>query len=119
MHVYRFCFGLQRMNTDILTRKVPSMQHLHALYICIYTNIQLYITCVCNCSHPLFNELINLQHTAISTGCLPFGTHSRRHAWEKTEGFKLGGLLDRNGFEKLDQNASDEEQETTTLSQFA
>ncbi|XP_064543602.1 peptidyl-alpha-hydroxyglycine alpha-amidating lyase 1 isoform X1 [Drosophila montana] len=54
-------------------------------------------------------------------GCLPFGTHNRRHAWEKTEGFKLGGLLDRNGFEKLDQNASDEEQdqETTTLSQFA
>ncbi|XP_034104489.1 peptidyl-alpha-hydroxyglycine alpha-amidating lyase 1 [Drosophila albomicans] len=53
-------------------------------------------------------------------GCLPFGTHSRRHAWEKSEGFKLGGLLDRNGFEKLDQNASDEEQEqqeTTTLSQ--
>ncbi|KAH8394807.1 hypothetical protein KR222_006451, partial [Zaprionus bogoriensis] len=52
-------------------------------------------------------------------GCLPFGTHSRRHAWEKSEGFKLSGLLDRNGFEKLDQNASDEEQEqeTTTLSQ--
>lgn len=56
-----------------------------------------------------------------STGCLPFGTHNRRHAWEKTEGFKLGGLLDRNGFEKLDQNASDEEQEqeTTSLSQYA
>ncbi|KAH8372254.1 hypothetical protein KR093_010770 [Drosophila rubida] len=55
-------------------------------------------------------------------GCLPFGTNSRRHAWEKKEGFKLGGLLDRNGFEKLDQNASDEEQEqqeTTTLSQYA
>ncbi|XP_017867294.1 PREDICTED: peptidyl-alpha-hydroxyglycine alpha-amidating lyase 1 isoform X1 [Drosophila arizonae] len=54
-------------------------------------------------------------------GCLPFGTHNRRHAWEKTEGFKLGGLLDRNGFEKLDQNASDEEQEqeTTSLSQYA
>ncbi|XP_034477035.1 peptidyl-alpha-hydroxyglycine alpha-amidating lyase 1 [Drosophila innubila] len=54
-------------------------------------------------------------------GCLPFGTHNRRHAWEKTEGFKLGGLLDRNGFEKLEQNASDEEQEqeTTTLSQYA
>ncbi|XP_023030839.1 peptidyl-alpha-hydroxyglycine alpha-amidating lyase 1 [Drosophila willistoni] len=51
-------------------------------------------------------------------GCLPFGAHSRRHAWEKKEGFKLGGLLDRdrnrNGFEKLDQNASDEEHETTT-----
>ncbi|KAI8036308.1 hypothetical protein M5D96_010901 [Drosophila gunungcola] len=50
-------------------------------------------------------------------GCLPFGARSRRHAWEKSEGFKLGGLLDRdrNGFEKLDQQASDEEQETTTL----
>ncbi|XP_016968321.1 peptidyl-alpha-hydroxyglycine alpha-amidating lyase 1 isoform X1 [Drosophila biarmipes] len=56
-------------------------------------------------------------------GCLPFGARSRRHAWEKSEGFKLGGLLDRdrNGFEKLDQQASDEEQETKTLasSQFA
>ncbi|ALC42145.1 Pal1 [Drosophila busckii] len=54
-------------------------------------------------------------------GCLPFGTHNRRHAWEKTEGFKLGGLLDRNGFEKLDQNASDEEheQQTTSISQYA
>ncbi|XP_016973686.1 peptidyl-alpha-hydroxyglycine alpha-amidating lyase 1 isoform X1 [Drosophila rhopaloa] len=56
-------------------------------------------------------------------GCLPFGARSRRHAWEKSEGFKLGGLLDRdrNGFEKLDQQASDEEQETTTLAgaQFA
>ncbi|EDW01452.1 peptidyl-alpha-hydroxyglycine alpha-amidating lyase 1 isoform X1 [Drosophila grimshawi] len=54
-------------------------------------------------------------------GCLLFGTHNRRHAWEKTEGFKLGGLIDRNGFEKLDQNASDEEQEqeTTTISQYA
>ncbi|KAH8401522.1 hypothetical protein KR009_006209 [Drosophila setifemur] len=50
-------------------------------------------------------------------GCMPFGARSRRHAWEKSEGFKLGGLLDRdrNGFEKLDQQASDEEQETTTL----
>ncbi|XP_017147281.2 LOW QUALITY PROTEIN: peptidyl-alpha-hydroxyglycine alpha-amidating lyase 1 [Drosophila miranda] len=47
-------------------------------------------------------------------GCLPFGARSRRHAWEKAQGFKLGGLLDRdrNGFEKLDQQASDEEQET-------
>ncbi|KAH8345542.1 hypothetical protein KR084_008577 [Drosophila pseudotakahashii] len=56
-------------------------------------------------------------------GCLPFGARSRRHAWEKNEGFKLGGLLDRdrNGFEKLDQQASDEEQETKTLAsaQFA
>ncbi|EDV58181.2 peptidyl-alpha-hydroxyglycine alpha-amidating lyase 1 isoform X1 [Drosophila erecta] len=50
-------------------------------------------------------------------GCLPFGARSRRHAWEKSDGFKLGGLLDRdrNGFEKLDQQASDEEQETKTL----
>ncbi|XP_017027618.1 peptidyl-alpha-hydroxyglycine alpha-amidating lyase 1 isoform X1 [Drosophila kikkawai] len=49
-------------------------------------------------------------------GCLPFGSRSRRHAWEKSDGFKLGGLLDRdrNGFEKLDQQASDEEQDTTT-----
>ncbi|KAH8305175.1 hypothetical protein KR018_009143, partial [Drosophila ironensis] len=59
-------------------------------------------------------------------GCMPFGARSRRHAWEKSEGFKLGGLLDRdrdrNGFEKLDTQASDEEQETTTLAgaaQFA
>ncbi|XP_034653614.1 peptidyl-alpha-hydroxyglycine alpha-amidating lyase 1 isoform X1 [Drosophila subobscura] len=54
-------------------------------------------------------------------GCLPFGARSRRHAWEKAEGFKLGGLLDRdrNGFEKLDQQASDEEQETSTLSSAA
>ncbi|XP_017045041.1 peptidyl-alpha-hydroxyglycine alpha-amidating lyase 1 isoform X1 [Drosophila ficusphila] len=56
-------------------------------------------------------------------GCLPFGARSRRHAWEKSEGFKLGGLLDRdrNGFEKLDQQASDEEQEATTpaSAQFA
>ncbi|XP_022228749.2 peptidyl-alpha-hydroxyglycine alpha-amidating lyase 1, partial [Drosophila obscura] len=54
-------------------------------------------------------------------GCLPFGARSRRHAWEKAEGFKLGGLLDRdrNGFEKLDQQASDEEQETSTLASAA
>ncbi|EDV37665.2 uncharacterized protein Dana_GF13565, isoform A [Drosophila ananassae] len=56
-------------------------------------------------------------------GCMPFGGRSRRHAWEKSDGFKLGGLLDRdrNGFEKLDTQASDEEQETTTLAsaQFA
>ncbi|XP_037945490.1 peptidyl-alpha-hydroxyglycine alpha-amidating lyase 1-like isoform X1 [Teleopsis dalmanni] len=56
-------------------------------------------------------------------GCLPFGVKNRRHAWDfpaKSEGFKLGGLLlDRskhNGFEKLNQNASDEENETTTTS---
>lgn len=72
------------------------------------------------CITIVFSQL-NCHFDAVSTGCLPFGTHNRRHAWEKTEGFKLGGLLDRNGFEKLDQNASDEEhdQETTTLSQFA
>lgn len=38
----------------------------------------------------------------------------RRHAWDfpivKTDGFKLGNLLERKrGFEKLDQEASDEE----------
>ncbi|XP_067633004.1 peptidyl-alpha-hydroxyglycine alpha-amidating lyase 1 isoform X2 [Eurosta solidaginis] len=51
-------------------------------------------------------------------GCLPFGAKNRRHAWDfptKPEGFKLGGLLldrgKRGGFEKLDQNASDEENE--------
>ncbi|XP_054741836.1 peptidyl-alpha-hydroxyglycine alpha-amidating lyase 1 [Anastrepha obliqua] len=54
-------------------------------------------------------------------GCLPFGVKNRRHAWDfpsKPEGFKLGGLLldrgKRGGFEKLDQNASDEENEATT-----
>ncbi|XP_064543606.1 peptidyl-alpha-hydroxyglycine alpha-amidating lyase 1 isoform X3 [Drosophila montana] len=67
------------------------------------------------------SDLVYRELAASNQSCLPFGTHNRRHAWEKTEGFKLGGLLDRNGFEKLDQNASDEEQdqETTTLSQFA
>ncbi|XP_055916821.1 peptidyl-alpha-hydroxyglycine alpha-amidating lyase 1 isoform X2 [Eupeodes corollae] len=52
-------------------------------------------------------------------GCLPFGVKNRRHAWDfpsKPEGFKLGGLLDhrKRGFEKLDQNASDEEPDVTT-----
>ncbi|XP_050321248.1 peptidyl-alpha-hydroxyglycine alpha-amidating lyase 1 [Bactrocera neohumeralis] len=54
-------------------------------------------------------------------GCLPFGVKNRRHAWDfpsKPEGFKLGGLLldrgKRGGFEKLDQNASDEENEAST-----
>ncbi|XP_017469341.1 PREDICTED: peptidyl-alpha-hydroxyglycine alpha-amidating lyase 1 [Rhagoletis zephyria] len=54
-------------------------------------------------------------------GCLPFGVKNRRHAWDfpsKPEGFKLGGLLldrgKRGGFEKLDQNASDEDNEATT-----
>ncbi|XP_046810877.1 peptidyl-alpha-hydroxyglycine alpha-amidating lyase 1 isoform X2 [Lucilia cuprina] len=54
-------------------------------------------------------------------GCMPFGSNNRRHAWDfpsKPDGFKLGGLLlernKRSGFEKLDQNASDEETETAT-----
>ncbi|XP_004531283.1 peptidyl-alpha-hydroxyglycine alpha-amidating lyase 1 isoform X1 [Ceratitis capitata] len=54
-------------------------------------------------------------------GCLPFGVKNRRHAWDfpsKPDGFKLGGLLmdrsKRGGFEKLDQNASDEENEAST-----
>lgn len=47
-------------------------------------------------------------------GCLPHDTRNRRHAWDfptvKTDGFKLGNLLERkHGFEKLDQEASDEE----------
>ena len=52
---------------------------------------------------------------------MPFGTNNRRHAWDfpaKPDGFKLGGLLlernKRSGFEKLDQNASDEENDTPT-----
>ncbi|KAI9578873.1 peptidyl-alpha-hydroxyglycine alpha-amidating lyase 1 [Glossina fuscipes] len=56
-------------------------------------------------------------------GCMPFGVKRLRHAWDfpsKTDAFKLGGfLLDRskhNGFEKLDQNASDEENEPTSSS---
>ncbi|KAM7341956.1 peptidyl-alpha-hydroxyglycine-alpha-amidating lyase 1 [Cochliomyia hominivorax] len=64
-------------------------------------------------------------------GCMPFGSNNRRHAWDfpsKPDGFKLGGLLlernKRSGFEKLDQNASDEETEsvannTLTSAQFA
>ncbi|XP_033247621.1 peptidyl-alpha-hydroxyglycine alpha-amidating lyase 1-like isoform X2 [Drosophila miranda] len=60
------------------------------------------------------SDLVYRKLTASNQSCLPFGARSRRHAWEKAEGFKLGGLLDRdrNGFEKLDQQASDEEQET-------
>uniref|UniRef100_A0A1B0GDJ1 peptidylamidoglycolate lyase n=1 Tax=Glossina morsitans morsitans TaxID=37546 RepID=A0A1B0GDJ1_GLOMM len=53
-------------------------------------------------------------------GCMPFGVKRLRHAWDfpsKTDAFKLRGLLldhsKRNGFEKLDQNASDEENELT------
>ncbi|XP_016929420.2 peptidyl-alpha-hydroxyglycine alpha-amidating lyase 1 isoform X3 [Drosophila suzukii] len=69
------------------------------------------------------SDLVYRQLTASNQSCLPFGARSRRHAWEKSEGFKLGGLLDRdrNGFEKLDQQASDEEQETKSLAsaQFA
>lgn len=43
----------------------------------------------------------------------------RRHAWDfptvKTDGFKLGNLLERkHGFEKLDQEASDEEPNAST-----
>lgn len=43
----------------------------------------------------------------------------RRHAWDfptvKTDGFKLGNLLERKrGFEKLDQEASDEEPSSST-----
>lgn len=44
----------------------------------------------------------------------------RRHAWDfptvkKTDGFKLGNLLERkHGFEKLDQEASDEEPNSST-----
>lgn len=43
----------------------------------------------------------------------------RRHAWDfptvKTDGFKLGNLLERKrGFEKLDQEASDEEPNSST-----
>lgn len=64
----------------------------------------------------IVNRTNLLLHLTYPTGCLPFGSRSRRHAWEKSDGFKLGGLLDRdrNGFEKLDQQASDEEQDTTT-----
>lgn len=59
---------------------------------------------------------------------MPFGVRNRRHAWEfpnvKSDGFKLGNLLDRShGFEKLDQEASDDEPNVTTNmlsnSQFA
>ncbi|XP_005182185.1 peptidyl-alpha-hydroxyglycine alpha-amidating lyase 1 [Musca domestica] len=53
-------------------------------------------------------------------GCMPFGNNNRRHAWDfpaKPDGFKLGGLLlernKRSGFEKLDQNDSDEDESET------
>lgn len=43
----------------------------------------------------------------------------RRHAWDfpavKSDGFKLGKLLDRkHGFEKLNQEGSDEESNSST-----
>lgn len=52
-------------------------------------------------------------------GCCPFGTRNRRHAWDfptvKSDSFKLGSILDRKrGFEKLNQDASDEEPTATT-----
>lgn len=50
---------------------------------------------------------------------MPFGAQNRRHAWDfpsvKPDGFKLGNILDRKrGFEKLNQEASDEEPNVTT-----
>ncbi|XP_055379907.1 peptidyl-alpha-hydroxyglycine alpha-amidating lyase 1 [Condylostylus longicornis] len=54
-------------------------------------------------------------------GCSLFGKRNRRHAWDFPAGekpFKLGNLInnDRNkrGFEKLNQNASDEEIDAST-----
>lgn len=53
-------------------------------------------------------------------GCLQIGTKNRRHAWDfptvvKSDSFKLGNLLDRkHGFEKLNQEASDEEPNAST-----
>ncbi|KAJ6640957.1 Peptidyl-alpha-hydroxyglycine alpha-amidating lyase 1 [Pseudolycoriella hygida] len=57
-------------------------------------------------------------------GCLPFDNRNRRHAWDfptvKTDSFKLGNLLDRKrGFEKLNQEASDEEQPNATTNMLA
>lgn len=57
-------------------------------------------------------------------GCLPFDNRNRRHAWDfptvKTDSFKLGSLLDRKrGFEKLNQEASDEEQPNASTNMLA
>lgn len=48
-------------------------------------------------------------------------SRNRRHAWDfpavKSDGFKLGSLLDRDrkrGFEKLTQDGSDEESNSST-----
>jgi hypothetical protein len=64
------------------------------------------------------------EHNSIAfrfsrTGCLPFDKRNRRHAWDfptvKSDSFRLGSILDRKrGFEKLDQEASDEEPNVTT-----
>lgn len=75
----------------------------------------LYLRFVTRLYYSLFVQLLQLL-----VGCLPFSVKNRRHAWDfpsKPEGFKLGGLLldrgKRGGFEMLDQNASDEENDVS------
>lgn len=64
-------------------------------------------------------KLLQILTFSARLGCCPVGNRNRRHAWDfptvKSESFKLGSLLDRKrGFEKLNQDASDEEPNATT-----